>query len=83
MGFDVVAIFGPLPPQAAALASLAKAEVALIIDNHHNAVAAPLAEIHAAAPMVAFLNFPGAASTMTLLDVVRHNRGLLAAALDR
>ena len=83
LGFDVVAIFGPLPPQAAALASLAKAKVALIIDNHHNAVAAPLAEIHAAAPMVAFLNFPGAAGTMTLLDVVRHNRGLLAAALDR
>ena len=82
LGFDVVAVFGPLPPQAAALASLADAEVALIIDNHHNAVAAPLAEIHAPAPVVAFLNFPGAAGTATLLDVVRHNRGLLAAALD-
>ena len=82
LGFDVVATFGPLPPQAAALASLADAEVALIIDNHHNAVAAPLAEMHAPAPVVAFLNFPGAAGTTTLLDVVRHNRGLLAATLD-
>ncbi len=82
LGFDAVATFGPLPPQAAALASLAEAEVALIIDNHHNAVAAPLAEIHAPAPVVAFLNFPGAAGTATLLDVVRHNRRLLAAALD-
>ena len=82
LGFDVVAIFGPLPPQAAALASLAEAEVALIIDNHHNAVAAPLTEVHAPTPVVAFLNFPGAAGTVTLLDVVRHNRRLLAAALD-
>ncbi len=82
LGFEVVAVFGPLPPQAAALASLAEAEVALIIDNHHNAVAAPLAEVHAPAPVVAFLNFPGAAGTATLLDVVRHNRRLLAAALD-
>lgn len=82
LGLDVVAIFGPLPPQAAALASLAGAEVALIIDNHHNAVAAPLAEMHAPAPVAAFLNFPGAAGTATLLDVIRHNRGLLAAALD-
>ena len=82
LGFDVVAVFGPLPPQAAALASLAEAEVVLIIDNHHNAVAAPLAEIHAPAPVAAFLNFPGAAGTATLLDVVLHNRGLLAAALD-
>ncbi|MDE0219963.1 MAG: ABC transporter substrate-binding protein [Spirochaetaceae bacterium] len=82
LGFDVVAVFGPLPPQAAALASLAEAEVALIIDNHHNAVAAPLAEMHAPARAVAFLNFPGAAGTATLLDVVRHNRRLLTAALD-
>ncbi|MDD9990008.1 MAG: ABC transporter substrate-binding protein [Spirochaetaceae bacterium] len=82
LGFDVVATFGPLPPQAAALASLADAEVALIIDNHHNPVAAPLAEMHTPAPVVAFLNFPGAAGTTTLLDVVRHNRGLLAATLD-
>ena len=82
LGFEVVAVFGPLPPQAAALASLAEAEVALIIDNHHNTVATPLAEMHAPAPVVAFLNFPGAAGTATLLDVVRHNRRLLAAALD-
>ena len=82
LGFEVVAVFGPLPPQAAALAALAEAEVALIVDNHHNAVAAPLAEMHAPAPVVAFLNFPGAATTTTLLDVVRHNRRLLAAALD-
>ena len=82
LGFDVVATFGPLPPQAAALASLADAEVALIIDNHHNAVAAPLTEIHAPATVAALLNFPGASGTATLLDVVRHNRGLLAAALD-
>ena len=82
LGFEVVAIFGPLPPQAAAIASLAKAEVALIIDNHHNAVAAPLAEVHAPAPVVAFLNFPGAAGTAALLDVVSHNRRLLAEALD-
>ena len=83
LGFDVAATFGPLPPQAATLAALAEKEVALIIDNHHNAVAAPLAEIHAPAPVAALLNFPGAAGTATLLDVVRHNRRLLAAALDR
>lgn len=82
LGFDVVATFGPLPPQAAVLASLAEAEVVLIIDNNHNAVAAPLAEMHAPAPVAAFLNFPGAAGTATLLEVVRHNRGLLATALD-
>ena len=82
LGFDVVSTFGPVPPQAAELASLADADVALIIDNHHNAVAAPLAEMHAPAPVVAFLNFPGAAGTATLLDVIRHNRRLLAAALD-
>lgn len=82
LGFDVVATFGPLPPQAAELAALAKKNVALVIDNYHNAVAAPLAEIHAPAPVVAFLNFPGAAGTATLLDVLRHNRRLLAAALD-
>ncbi len=82
LGFDVVATFGPLPPQAAALTSLADADVALIIDNHHNEVSAPLAEMHAPAPVAAFLNFPGAAATATLLDVVRHNRRLLAAALD-
>ncbi len=82
LGFEVVATFGPLPPQAAALASLAEAEVALIIDNHHNAVAVPLAEMHAPAPVAAFLNFPGAAGTATLLDVVRHNRRLLTGVLD-
>lgn len=82
LGFDVVATFGPLPPQAAALASLADADVALIIDNHHNAVAGPLAEMHAPAPVVALLNFPGAAGTATLRDVIRHNRSLLGAALD-
>ncbi len=82
LGFDVAAVFGPLPPQAAALASLAEPPATLIIDNHHNAVAAPLVEMHAPAPVVAFLNFPGTAGTATLLDVVRHNRRLLAAALD-
>ena len=82
LGFEVAGIFGPLPPQAAAIASLAKLEVALIIDNHHNAVAAPLAEVHEPTPVVELLNFPGAAGTATLLDVIRHNRRLLAAALD-
>lgn len=82
LGFDVVAVFGPVPPQAAALAALAEAKVALIIDNHHNPVATPLAEMHAPSPVVAFLNFPGAAGTATLLDVVRHNRRLLSAALE-
>ena len=82
LGFDVAGVFGPLPPQAGAIAALAEPPVALIIDNHHNAVAAPLAELHAPAPVVAFLNFPGAAGTETLLDVVRHNRRLLTAALD-
>ena len=82
LGFEVAGIFGPLPPQAAAIASLAKLEVALIIDNHHNAVAAPLAEVHEPTPVVELINFPGAAGTATLLDVIRHNRRVLAAALD-
>lgn len=82
LGFHVAGVFGPLPPQAATIAALAEPPAALIIDNHHNAVAAPLAEVHAPAPVAAFLNFPGAAGAGTLIDVVRHNRRLLATALD-
>ncbi|MDR2473440.1 MAG: metal ABC transporter permease [Tannerella sp.] len=73
LGLNIVAVFGPAPPEARVLADIAKAKPALIIDNYHNRAGASLAEVVPEARYILLLNFPGAFGTQTIQDVIRTN----------
>lgn len=73
MGLTPVAVFGPAPLELYNLAELAKKDAVLIIDNGHNPIAKPLAEIKKGIKVVELLNFPGTQQTNSLEDVIRYN----------
>ncbi|MDC7218364.1 MAG: zinc ABC transporter substrate-binding protein [Spirochaetales bacterium] len=79
MGFEVVAVYGPQPLQAAQIGEIAALEADIIIDNWHNAVSQPLQEVLPYAKSVEWINFPGKGETETLFDVVEYNIAQLKA----
>jgi zinc transport system substrate-binding protein len=74
LGFAVAGVFGPAPLEAAQISRLSAVKAALVIDNWHNEVAAPLRETMREARFASLINFPGPDGTVTLLDVLADNR---------
>ncbi|MDX9802330.1 MAG: hypothetical protein RBT69_13450 [Spirochaetia bacterium] len=58
LGFKILAVFGPAPPEVSNLASIGKLKPALIIDNAHNPLGSPISEI-TGARTIELVNFPG------------------------
>lgn len=81
LGIEPVAVFGPGPLSARQIAEITAANPALVIDVWHNESAGPLRETLPDAVFVSLINFPGRDGTRTLVDVLRHKRRELAAAL--
>ena len=79
LGFNVLAVFGPEPLEAAQIAKVSPLKAQLIIDNWHNEVASPLRETMKDARFASLINFPGPDGTASLLDVLADDRRLLAA----
>ncbi len=83
LGFDVRGVFGPGPLEAAQIVALAKAETRLIVDNRHNEIAKPLAEIRKDAKVASLFNFPNSAKTPDLLDLLAVDKKYLDEALGK
>ena len=77
LGFDVLAVFGPGPLEARQIAEMSEENPVVIIDNWHNPTGTPLIETIPDSAYVTFINFPGEARTVTLLDVLEYNRAAL------
>lgn len=58
LGFEILAVFGPAPLGVSQIAEFGRLKPALIIDNAHNPLASPLAEI-TGARITELVNFPG------------------------
>ena len=94
LGGEVIGTYGPAPLQAKQIATLSALPAQLLIDNYHNDVGQPLREtMHAGTrsgtaegddplPVVEFINFPGVAGTVTLVDVIRENRKRLSEVIE-
>ena len=74
IGGTVVGVFGPAPLEARQIDTLSRSGAGLVVDNYHNDVGKPLRETMNEVPVVEFINFPGEAGTVTLLDVLEENR---------
>lgn len=73
IGLKANATFGPAPLEAFEIRELGKSKLTLIVDNYHNTVSGPLAELFPKSKVVKLLNFPGQHNTRTLADVIRYN----------
>lgn len=82
LGFEVVGVFGPAEPSPAAIAELARAGAALVIDNEHNPTGKPIADT-ARLPYARCINFPGKDGTVTVEDVYRWNASALVTAAQQ
>lgn len=80
LGFTIKGVFGPAPLEAAQIARLSTEKPALIVDNWHNEVAAPLRETVPDARYASLINFPGPDGTKSLLDVLTDDRHILSTA---
>jgi zinc transport system substrate-binding protein len=83
LGFSVKGVFGPDPLEADQISRLSKSGAALLVDNWHNEVAAPLRETMPSARFASLINFPGPDGTVSLLDVLADDRERLAAAIAK
>lgn len=82
LGLNIVGSFGPGPLEATQIQSLKQLNPSLIIDNLHNPVASPVAEILPEAQYIKLLNFPGLHKTQTLSDVIDYNGKTTKAAMQ-
>ncbi len=88
LGFNVLAVFGPAPLTAGDLRALGKQAPDLIVDNGHNPMAGPIAEI-TGAPVIALVNFPGGSDEAgnpvpaTLDGVLSYNTDRLFSILEK
>lgn len=82
LGLRADLIFGPPSPSLAQIREVLSLKPALVIDNLHNPVAAPFLEQNPPPRTVRWINFPGTAGTVSLLDVLRYNRRELNRALE-
>ncbi len=73
LGLDVAATFGPGPVTSAQIADAQAGGYAFIIDNVHNPVGQPLAEVAPDAAYIIWRNFPEETGRGALLTVVKQN----------
>jgi|SRR5574344_669334 ABC-type Zn2+ transport system substrate-binding protein/surface adhesin len=73
LGLTVAGTFGPGPATAAQIAKAKAAGYDIIIDNIHNPVAGPLAEVCPGAKLVMWRNFPAETGRGALERVVQQN----------
>jgi zinc transport system substrate-binding protein len=82
LGFNILAVIGPAPLEASQIVYMSKLKPALIIDNAHNPVAAPIAEV-TGATTIKLINFPGypnddgSVCPDSLIGVLKYNIGKL------
>jgi len=72
-GIEILAVFGPAPPEARQILEMTQTNASLIIDNAHNPSGGALRETMPDANYVMLLNFPGLHDTRTLVDVIEYN----------
>ena len=72
LGLDVVGTFGPASPSAEEILSAVNGDYDIIIDNVHNPVASPIAEV-TDAEVVIWRNFPESTGHGALLEMVKGN----------
>ncbi|MBQ2314610.1 MAG: ABC transporter substrate-binding protein [Treponema sp.] len=77
LGLEIAAVFGPGQVTAAQIADAKAGGYQFIIDNVHNPVGQPLAEVAPDAKYIVWRNFPEAVERGALLKVVRQNIALL------
>ncbi|WP_319559988.1 metal ABC transporter solute-binding protein, Zn/Mn family [Marispirochaeta sp.] len=82
LGLTVAGTYGPAPLEAKQLKELSESGAAVIIDNWHTDVGAPLLEIMPGAGTASLINFPGKDGTRTLMDVLQYSRRELTAAFQ-
>ena len=73
LGLNVVATFGPAPLTAEQIAFAAENQFDFIIDNVHNPVAAPAAEVSPNSKILIWRNFPSKNEQNALYKVVEEN----------
>ncbi|MDY4610014.1 MAG: ABC transporter substrate-binding protein [Sphaerochaetaceae bacterium] len=73
LGLDVRATFGSAPATAAQIADAATGVYGIIIDNVHNPVAGPLAEVSPSSKLVVWRNFPETVGGDALQTMVEAN----------
>ena len=81
LGVRVVASFGPGPLEAQTIGRIRDLNPGLLVDNWHNPVAQPLAEVLPGVPVVELINFPGTLDATRIPDVFRFNRNAILEAL--
>lgn len=83
LGIETVGVFGPGPLSPRQIDELTRSGAAVVVDVWHNESAGPLRETLPNAVFVSLINFPGRDGTRTLLEVLRHKRAALTAAVAR
>lgn len=77
LGLEVAAVFGPGPVTSDQIADAKAGNYAFIIDNVHNPVGSPLAEVAPSAKYIIWRNFPEAVERNALLNVVKNNINMI------
>ncbi len=77
LGLDIKATFGSAPVTAAQIADAATGAYGIIIDNVHNPVAGPLAEVSPSSKLVVWRNFPETVGDDALTSMVEQNIDVL------
>ena len=80
-GLETVMEFGPAPPGPRLIAEAGRSGAAVILDNWHNPMSAPLQEV-TGVPAAELINFPGREGTESLADVIRYNARVLVSAVN-
>ena len=81
LGFTVTETFGPEAVTANQIANAKTDGYDIIIDNMHNPVGSPLAEVAPNAAYIVWRNFPDKVERNALLHVIRENIGTLMKAM--
>ena len=73
LGLQVTGTFGPGPLTVNQIATVAKGQYDIIIDNIHNPIAAPLLEVSPTSKLVVWRNFPSSVERGSLEKMVQAN----------
>lgn len=77
LGFNVSATFGPEPVTSSQILDAKNGNYVFIIDNVHNPVGSPLAEVSPNAKYIVWRNFPEKTERNALLNMIKENVGQL------
>jgi zinc transport system substrate-binding protein len=73
VGIEILAVYGPGPPEPRQILEVTRTDATLIIDNAHNPSGGALRETMGGAYYILLLNFPGLYGTKTIEDVIEYN----------